>query len=365
MGIGRRLGASLLALLVLVAVGLFALAGTAGSAKNPNELSLGVVDLAPSEVTYGQNIAMRLTVTNDSVNPWNKVVVLDPSPTTTVPDGADPDTLPDTLRSTLKKLVCPGTTTNVAGSTDDVSCDLGTLEPDGVRTLIFVWQTPAAGTAADCPPGVSACIENVVTVAGNEGAADANPSEHDDTFTGAITTTLLDTPGADKLKAGTYALEACTTPAAPTLSTNAIVGPDNQLATSVCAPQVNGLADNPGLQAYIAEESDPNAPGQTQVSQICLPAATSSCFDADGVFDPDYTPKVFDDFATFEFTLTNKSYKGTLDEVYYDAEGDGSFVLLDFDAGDPAHIVSITVDNSEKTTKVVVESLQNGEWTFG
>ena len=97
-----------------------------------------------------------------------------------------------------------------------------------------------------------------------------------------------------------------------------------------------------------------------------MPAATSSCFDENGDFDPaGYTPLVFDDFATFEFTLTNKSYKGTLDQVYYDAEEDGSFVLLDFDPGDDAHIVSITVDNATKTTKVVVESKQNGGWGFG
>ena len=356
--------ASLLALLVLVALGLFALAGTAGSAKNPNALSVGVVDLAPSEVTYGQNIAMRLTVTNVGANPWNKVVVLDPSPTTTVPDGDDPDSLPDTLRSTLKKLVCPGTTTNVAGSTDDVSCDLGTLEPDGVRTLILVWQTPAAGTAAACPAGVTACIKNVVTVKGNEGSAgpDAGPSQHVDTFTAEVVTTLLDTPGADKRRAGTYALDPCTTPATPTLSTNANVGTDNPLATSVCAPSVLDLPDDPGLQAYVAEL---DAPGQDQVSHICLPAAGFSCFDEAGDFVPaGYAPLQFADFATFTFTFTTKSYKGTL-EVLYDRDEDGDFELVSsFDPTADPHLVSVTEDKIAKTTTVVVQSKQNGGWDF-
>lgn len=370
MGIRMRLVASFCALVALSAVSLLALVGTAGSAKNPNTLTVAVVDLAPKEVSYGQNIAKSVTVMNVGTNPWNAVVVSDPSPTTTVPDGDDADSAPDVLRSTLKHVVCPGTLSSGAvNTTADVTCALGTLAPNAPKTLVFVWQTPAAGTASACPAGVSACIKNVVTVKGNEGSSgpDASPSKHDDTFTGEVVTTLIDTPGVDKQKAGTYALEACTTLSpTPTLSTNQAVGAGNPLATSACAPQVLGLDNNPGLQAYIAEQNEQNAPGQTQISHICLPAAGFSCFDANGGFDPDgYTPFQFSEHATFTFVLTNKSYKGILDEVWYDPEEDGTFQLLTFDTSANAYIVSITVDNVAKTTTVVVKSKQNGGWGFG
>jgi len=351
------------ATVTVVALGLVA---AVGSAKNPNTLSVVLQDLpGPGEVTFGQNVASTLTVSNPSANPWNKVLVSAPAPETEL--GTE------TLKSTLVYTNgCPGPlTSGTVGTSDTVICDLGTLDPRGTEayTLLFVWQVPSGGSSTDCAS--APCITNTVTVTGSEGTSgpDGPPSQHEDTFSPVVETTLLDSPDTDKRNAGTYVFSSCGNPAVEkSLETNQIVGTGNPLATKVCAPTVPGVLDSPGDPGLVATITErPNTASErsqgirTQISQICIPDVGERCETAG------YDPWDFSPFATNTFTIDDTAVKGgPITKVFYDDDEDGNYDLLNFTFSTAhAYVVSITIDQAAKKTIVVVKSPGNGRNGYG
>ena len=80
-----RRGSGLVAV-VLATLALVVLVGPVAAAKkpgagNPNTLAVTLTEFpGPLEVTYGQNVASTLTVSNPSGNPWHNVIVNAPAP---------------------------------------------------------------------------------------------------------------------------------------------------------------------------------------------------------------------------------------------------------------------------------------------
>ncbi len=122
------------------------------------------------------------------------------------------------------------------------------------------------------------------------------------------------------------------------------IGPNNPLATSVCA-----AIPEDGLP--VAVEETPRAPGDPgiapQSSEICMPAGCGG------------TPFVFSPLATFTFVLDNNSFSGEIKKVFHDG------VLVSERQRDDPHVVRIKRENFKGITTVVVESSKNGSWDFG
>jgi hypothetical protein len=169
---------------------------------------------------------------------------------------------------------------------------------------------------------------------------------------GPIATSLLS--GDDPSKAATYALTACTDTSSPTVATDPDVGPDNPLATSVCAPSLPvGDPLHPGLVTAVEEvDSQPSDPGiSPEVSEICIPAPGSECGE---------TPFVFSPMATFTFVLHNDSLPEgeQIKRVFHNG------VLVSDRLRDDPHVVRIKREDFKGITIVVVESSTNGRWDF-
>lgn len=343
---------------VVCAVLAFGLAGTAGSA-NENKLVLTPDDFpGPSEVTYGKTVASTFKLDNPSTNPWNKVIV-----TFTVPTSG-------TETAKLKSVnVCPGKTENLDQQTD-VVCDLGTMAPGASNTFLIVWQTFSSGSSAGCVTVATPCFKTLVKVTGVEGTVgpDKAKTGRKDMFESFIDTKLLNTPGADKDRAGTFALSACTTSATPTLTTNLTLNATtNPLSTAVCAPELADLATD-GIPVLITEGNVPGAPGKTQVSTICIPKAPGKCKPGES-----YTPFPFTQYATFTIVVSNGSFNGQITKVFYDTNDTGppsGFAELPFGPGteespNPTYVESITPLNSQGITTIVVKSKHNGRFNGG
>jgi hypothetical protein len=352
-----RIGTIVTAFVAVAAVVFVAGTGAVSAAKNPNTLSVVLDDYpGPGSVTYGKDVGSTLTVSNPGNNPWNKVLVTAPAPTT----KSGSETFTSTLAYTNAGSACPSSTV----TTTSVVCDVGTLDPNNAEVVkvIVVWTVPTAGTSAGCAPTPSPCLVNTITASGNEGTVDGPPASHTDTFVRTVKTPLIDSPDTDKEKAATYALAACNNPASPTLTTNPAVDKNHGISTAVCAPIPAGPADDPGLSVVVTETAKSTGPGKTEVSQICIPAPGNRCSTAG------YTPFTFGSFATFVFTVSNKSFTGQLTTVLYDGTEDGvdNFVPVSTSPTANPHLVgNFVVDNQAQTTTFVVAGLQNGRYTGG
>jgi hypothetical protein len=297
----------------------------------------------PGEVTYGQNVAYTSTVVNTESSNYTHVIFRNPIPTT-VANG-------ETLKAVFKYASCPGTLT----PTEFVCNELSQVRVGETAKVTIVWQTPAAGSSSNCPSSMPVCMTNTAAWTIKEGTGSPGSSGPDTFFTGTVATSLLVVP--DQKKAGGYALDACTSLASPTLSTNPSLGAGNPLATNVCATSLPvGDPFNPGHTVKIDErDRTPSDPGLTQVSEICIPVPGDSCT------NPAFVPFVFTPLAKFSWTIANSSLpKGEkIDLVFHNG------VPVSFDLTADPRVVGITVDNKTKTTTVVAESSTNGSWTFG
>ena len=336
--------------------------GAVSAAKNPNTLSVTHTNYpGPGSVTYGKDVGSTLTVSNGGTNPWNKVLVTAPAPSTTVTTNNVTTTYRATLAYTNAETVCPSDPTGQVGTSNTIVCDIGTLDPNGaeVYKFIFVWTVPAAGTSAGCSP-TPACIVITSTTTGNETTSDNPSASHPDTFVTTLKFPLIDSPDTDKEKAATYALAACSSPAAPTLTTNPAVDKNHGISTAVCAPVPAGPPDDPGLSVVVTESAKLAGIGKTEVSQICIPTPPQTCS------TPNYTPFPFDSVATFVFTVSNKSFTGQLTGVAYDGTEDGvnNFLPVSTNPNVFPHLDgTFVVDNQAQTTTFVIKGKQNGRYT--
>jgi hypothetical protein len=328
--LGVRL-ASLAAIVGLALAALFGLAAPAPGSTTADAELLGVPGL--DSVTYGHTAAFTARITNTGSVTLKNVTFHNPIPTTEV-DGQPQEAI-------FQSSSCDGTL-----SATEFSCFLtDRLRSGESLTLTIAWKTPVTGSSSDCPAEGPACMTNTAYWESGPGG----PL----TFAmGPVATTLLS--GNDDSKAGTYALAPCTDPSSPTLATSQDVGPDNPLATSVCAPTlpVNDPL-HPGLVTAIEElDHTPSDPGITQVSEICMPQPGTGCDDGN--------PFVFSPPARFTFVIDNGSLPEgeRINKVFHDG------VLVSKSKRADPRVVSIKNQKFKGITTVVVQSSTNGSWDF-
>jgi len=343
--------AAVAALAGVLAVMVFAVGTTSNApAGNRNPAAVLVGLPGPSEVTYGQNVAYSATLKNTGKSNFTKLEFHNPVPTT----SGGP--------AQLVYASCGNSPPLPAGATE-FACDLGELSAGGTARVTIVWKTPLTGSSTTelawtpwpdtCPASTPVCMTNSVFWIMKEGTGKPGSAGPDTFPAGPVVTSLLVVP--DPVAAGGYALDVCTDPSTPTLTTNPSVGAGNDLTTSVCISGVPGLLFDPGLAIEIDEGIGPHNLGVTESSEICIPAPGDSC--------PETTPYQFSSPSTFTFVIDNTTLpKGEkIDTVFHN--GDTVPFCADDPDADPC-VVSITIDNSAKTTTVVVESSENGGWDF-
>jgi uncharacterized repeat protein (TIGR01451 family) len=315
---GRRRHVLLVGVIAIVGALALGVAATTAPAGNRDPESTLAVVPGLEEVTSGETIALTARLVNRESSMFTDVSFSAPIPAGTTFVSTD----------------CAQFQLLPVGSPTQFVCDWGHQLPAGeTATVGFVLQTPAGGA--------SFTLGGVWTI--KEGSQAGN-----DTFpTNQASASLL---AADhKTKAGKYVVNACTASSPPTIATNPVVDATNPLFTSVCIPNLPEGAL--GIVAMISERDHAATdPGKTQVSDICLPAPGSGCA-------PGYTPFEFDGLATFTFVLDSKTY-GKITQVF---EGD---VLVLSDPNADPRVVSISPPKQGKIT-VVVQSSDNGGWTFG
>jgi uncharacterized repeat protein (TIGR01451 family) len=305
--------------------GLAALA-TAARGSTRAEATLTVLP-GLEEVTYGQTAAYVSTIVNTGATTLKNVTFHMPIPTTLV-DG-------DPRAASFESASCSGTV-----SATEFACTVASAVPPGQSAAVTIaWNTPSEGSSAGCPSS-GPCLA----------ASGTWTMSQPRTFVvGPAATGLLSV--GDDSKAATYATATCTDAASPTLVTNQLLGPDNPLSTSVCAP--NLPTGQSGLVTKVEERDHaPSDPGVSQVSDICIPAPGTPC---------GASPFVFSSFAKFTFQMLNSSLPSgeTIDKVFHDG------ALVSTRRRDDPHVVSIKVQPFKGITTVVVESTSNGSWTFG
>ncbi len=311
-----------LAMSVMAAVLGFVAAGGAA----PASLTFSLTG-APSFATQGQNVSYRGTISNTSSHPVTRLTLVERVPGATL-----------VTASFSHPVSCNPVTGGV------LTCDLGTLAAHASIAFTKVYKTPATGASLVDTSSVS------FREGGRETTRCANTTGSRPC--GHSVTTALVSPANPSL-AGGYALTTCTGHNNPTLSTNQQVGAGNQVATSVCVPNLPlGNPLTPGLAVEIAEGAGTFNVGVTETSSICIPAPESLC-------GPGVTPFVFSQLATFTFRIANASlpHGEAIDKVFRDG------VLVSSSPNADPRVASITVAGG--VTTVVAQSSTNGEWTFG
>jgi hypothetical protein len=329
MASGRQFLATLVALIAVLAIAVLVVVTATAPAGNraPTPTLVGVP--GPGEVTYGQNVAYTATLPNAQSSTFTHVQFHNPIPTT-VSNG-------QTLNATFMYASCAGTLT----ATEFV-CDEITVPAGQTARVTIVWKTPNAGESS---PGCE-CMTNSSFWTMKEGTGNPRSSGPDTFPSPTVSTSLLVVP--DPIKAGGYALGACTNPATQTsLATNQTVGAANPLATKVCASTVPNQLFDPGLVIEIDEGIGPHNLGVTQTSTICIPAPGGTCA-------PGYEPWPFSPPATLTFVIAN----GTL------PKGEKIDVVL-HDGVDVTASCTIAVVNKTKTTIVTCSAAEQGGWDFG
>ena len=321
---------SIVALAATLAIALLTVAATVATAGNRNPEPTLVGLPGPGEVTYGQNVAYTATLPNAQSSTFTHAQFHNPIPTTFV-DGQPP------LQATLMYASCSGTLT----ATEFV-CDETTISANETARVTIIWKTPTAGESS---PGCQ-CMTNSSYWTIKEGTGKPGSSGPDTFPSPPVSTSLLVVP--DPVKAGGYALGACTNPATQTsLETNQTVGAANPLATKVCASTVPNQLFDPGLVIEIDEGIGPHNLGVTQTSTICIPAPGQTC-------GSNYTPWTFSPPATLSFTIDNRSLPSgeKIDRVLHNGV-------------DVTSSCTITVVNRLKITQVTCLAAEQGGWDFG
>jgi hypothetical protein len=302
-------------------VAAFALFGLATPAPANNRAPLSELALVDGlgDITVGQPVALSATLENRQSSTFTDVRYRAPIPAGT----------------TFLSTDCA----DFQVTSTEFTCNWGHQLRSG-RTAKVVYVLRTTGGASSFTTAGEWIIKEG---SANSGAPDTFPTNDL-----AVSLVALDNPS----KAGAYATNACSDPSTPTISTYPVLGPDNPLSSSVCAPNLpqNVL----GLPASINERDGvPSEPGVSQVSEICMPAPTFTC--AAG-----YTPFKFSSLATFTFVLQNDALDGeTIDKVYHDG-----VLVPKSNKADP-RVVSIKIQPFKGITTVVTQSSTNGSWRFG
>jgi uncharacterized repeat protein (TIGR01451 family) len=325
--------AAIAALVGLVAAAIVGATSAPAGNRSPVSSLLGVP--GPSEVTYGQNVAYSASLLNNGKSNYTHLQFSNPIPKTVV-NGSPVD-------ATFKYASCPGQLTATA-----YVCNETTLTAGLTAKVTIVWQTPTAGASSDCPGSTPVCMTNTALWQ----IKDSQPGGNDTFPTNTVVTSLLVVP--DQRKAGGYPLTTCSSSAGSQLETFP-VSPGNPLQTRVCETSLPvGDPLNPGSATTISERdrTPSDTVGITQVSDICIAAPNNTC-------TPGYTEFVSPTFQIFTFVIDNRTTGNEkIDQVWEDGNP------VSFDQSVDPHVVSITINNAQKITTVVVASKSNGGWTF-
>lgn len=247
----------------------------------------------PGEVTYGQNIAYRATISNTSGSTLTHVIFrMTPPAAEGVPAIFQDSTCPQNNGK--------GATVTYADGTSEWTCDFGNLpawtQPTPQKTLAVIWQAPTLGLPDDC----FGCLETAARLTVKEGLNDqTNPNDAFQPDNVQQPATLLsantDTVKSNNTKsAGGYETKACTNPSGVgSLQTNQNLDATlNTVSTFVCISLIPTSTTDLGLATTILEGvvhvGNPGNP-KLDTSDLCIAQLGTNC----GAFGQ-YTPQVFD-----------------------------------------------------------------------
>ena len=313
----------------LVAVGV----GSAGP-RNPTSV---VADFkafpGPAQVSYGENIAYRATLHNDSGSTLTHVIFRQTYPVGASVTGPVDSSCPQGASSTVF---------NADGTPKWWACDFGQVSataPDPV--LVVVWRVPPpVDPSKDCKTG---CFETTGFWSVKEGLNDT--TDPNDAFGRSTVTAVLLSTGdnaSEKLKAGGYETTgsaSCDDPAAGSLRTKQKLSADNPVSTTVCLPAFTLPAGSKELgyvttitETLLANSTTPNP----RHAEVCVAKLGETCPDsndpsADAVFfDPNSANplKITHVFRVLadsipKYTITQVSHNGiTMDATTCSTKGD-------------------------------------------
>lgn len=346
MGFGLRRWALACAVLVvsLVAVGV----GSAGPRTPDSVVATFQAFPGPAAVSYGENIAYRATLTNNSGSTLTHVIFRQTYPVGASASGPVDSTCPTGASST---------TFNPDGTPKWWACDFGQVSataPDPV--LVVVWQVPPSSATANCTSG---CFETTGFWSVKEGLNDT--TDPNDAFgTKTVTATLLSTGdnASEKLKAGGYETAgstSCDDPAAGNLRTKQKLSLDNPVSTTVCLPAFTlpEGSEDLGFVTTITENQN-----DARHSAVCVAKLGTTCPDTnDPNADADFSPlKITHVFRVLQaalpknYEITQVSHNGG-DPVLEGACGTNNFCVVSID------LVNV---KGTKTWVIVVTTPTNG-----
>ncbi len=374
----------------LAAVTLFGLAAATAPAGNRDPVPELYEFPGPEQVTFGENVAYTATLSNAQSSNFTHVAYRHKVPTTTLAG------LP--ANAELVYASCdPDRESWMPDADGFYTCpEMAQLRAGDTARILLVFRTPGNSDGVGDNVSCNASNSCVLTSSGywlmKEGTGKPG-SSGPDTFPpldGPPLTITTDLLGAalDLTRARGYVLDECSSGSSLETSTSLTVGPNNKLATEVCATSIPGknyFPSNPGLLIHLDELpiTAPLPAGLTkritEVSFICMPEPEpdldpgdpfGQCPTTPGYFDVGYDPWSFDDpgtpgveQGTFTFTIDNTTLpKGEkIDAVYHNG------VLVSSCSASPGAdpcVVSIVVDKRLKITIVTVRSAEQGGWDF-
>ena len=360
----------------LMLVTLFGVAAATAPAGNRSPVP-GLVEFpGPEEVSFGENVAYTASLLNNQSSNFSHVQYRHKVPTTG--PGAT---------ATLIYASCdPNRTSWVPDADGFYTCPEISQVPAGTTAkVVLVFRTPGTSDGVGDNVTCSTATKNCLLTSNGywlikEGTGKPG-SSGPDTFPpldGPPLTVTTDLLGAapDLTKARGFILDECTTGTSLETSVSVPVGPNNKLQTEICATSVPNQLLHPGLLVHLDESATaPLPPGLekriTEVAFVCMPAPPSTsppnsgvCPSTPGYFNPGYLPWVFEDNATFKFTIDNRSLPSgeKIDVIRHNGA-----ILLDCDdpAAEPTCVVDIDVNNQLKVTVVIAEGPTQGGWDFG
>ncbi len=274
----RRLAA--VCALAVTAIAVVAPGGSAG--KRSLDFTFEAVP-GPGEVTYGENIAYRAEISNDSGSTQTHVIFRMGTPYT----GSSTDPVPaaEFVDSTCPVNDGQGVWVTYADGTSEWTCDVGTLAAttDGAPqvTLSIVWRVLPSAATQDCDD----CLNADARVTVKEGLNDqTNPNDAFLPGNEQLPATLLaanSDASQNTDSAGGYEIEACTDPAgASSLRTKQKLDAQNPVSTTVCIPTIPTDANNLGLATTILEQASQSGdPGHQSLgrSDVCVAQLGQNC----------------------------------------------------------------------------------------
>jgi hypothetical protein len=238
----------------------------------------------PGEVTYGENLAYRAEISNNSGSTQTHVIFRMGKPYT----GSSTDPVP---AAELIDSTCPvndgkGVWVTYTDGTSEWTCDVGTLaattDDTPQVTLSMVWRVLPSEATDDCP----GCLKADARVTVKEGLNDeTNPNDAFLPGNPQLPATLLaanSEASQNTDSAGGYETEACTdATGSGSLRTKQKLDGQNTVSTTVCIPTIPTDANNLGLATTLKEEigQHPDDPGHAALgrSNVCVAALGENC----------------------------------------------------------------------------------------